>query len=66
MISPNSKRITITINKQLDDAINDFLDNAGPQIGINTKSHLFTMSVLEFFSKLEESIQRHIDSKKGD
>ena len=65
MISPNSKRIAITINKQLDDAINDFLDNAGPQIGINTKSQLFTMSVLELFSKLEESIQRHIDSKKG-
>lgn len=64
MISDKSKRVTITINKDLDDAINDFMIKAAPSLQIQSKSHLFSLAIVDFFMNLEETLKKN--TKKGD
>lgn len=69
MISEKSRRISITIDKELDDAINKFLKNSGQAVKIYSKSHLFVTAVVDWFGKLNESIQEKLNkmnTKKGD
>ena len=68
MIGKDRRRITITIDKALDDALNEFLENCGPQFQIQSKSHLFTLALVDFLIKLEEKLNKSIkkNSKKGE
>lgn len=63
MVSDNSRRITITIPKNLDDAINDFLKNSGQAVKIYSKSHLFITAIVDWFANLNEIIQKNLNDK---
>lgn len=68
MIGKDRRRISITIDKALDDALNEFLENCGPQFQIQSKSHLFALALVDFLIKLEETLNKSIkkNSKKGE
>jgi hypothetical protein len=66
-INSKNKRITITIDRELDKAIDSFLENTGPVLRITSKSDLFQQAVIEWFSVLEQRIHEQIkNTKKGD
>ena len=62
-VSNNKVRISITINKRLNDTIDAFIENCGDVIQIPSKSYLFQMAVVEWFNKLDESLEKE---KKGE
>lgn len=60
MISDKSKRIMITIDKDLDKAIEEFLEYSGKELQIFSKSRLFTMAIIDWFSNLEKAVAASI------
>lgn len=67
-VKESNKRIIITINKELDNAIDGFIKEYGVKLSIPSKSYLFQMAVVEWFGHLEKDIQAKINenTKKGD
>lgn len=67
-VGEKNKRINITINKELDKAIEGFLEQYGARLDIPSKSYLFQMAIVEWFGRLEGQIYDKIkeNTKKGD
>ena len=65
MVKRTNRRVTITLDRKLDDTINEFLENSGPSLQITSKSQLFTLAIIELFSVWQERIENEI-KKKGE
>lgn len=60
MVGKDRKRITITVDKDLDAALDEFLENCGATFQIQSKSHLFALALVDFLLKLEENFNKAI------